>query len=390
MENIILRILPRCSALVGLSGLLLLSGISTALANEAGGTDTPALSETVVANTTQQAPGDIPVLLLSNRDSDNTYTRNAFLANMIGFSFDTHSTLIDGIPTLTLLQQYDVVLLWENGLMGDPRPQLTGDVLAQYVLGGGNLVIGTFYWQDRSDNTIYNRNGWGNLEAIDPFTVSTTTRPGSEYNNDTLDAGSIVTHPLTDGLNSMTGLYHGGVAAKVGTTVVASWSDGIPLIGFSAENCIVGISHFPTHDRYITVSGDFYKMWENALNFAALSCNQTLQVDIDIKPGSDPNCFNVNSHGVIPVAVLGSESFDVMNIDPDTLNFGGLEVRVRGKKGPLCGVEESNNDGFMDLVCHFEDDADNWEPNNTDLATLSGTLYDGSEFSGSDSICVVP
>jgi hypothetical protein len=30
------------------------------------------------------------------------------------------------------------------------------------------------------------------------------------------------------------------------------------------------------------------------------------EVGIDIKPGSDPNCFNINGHGVIPVAILGS------------------------------------------------------------------------------------
>ena len=36
-----------------------------------------------------------------------------------------------------------------------------------------------------------------------------------------------------------------------------------------------------------------------------------LQVAIDIKPGSDPNCFNNNGNGVIPVAILGSASFDV-------------------------------------------------------------------------------
>ena len=40
---------------------------------------------------------------------------------------------------------------------------------------------------------------------------------------------------------------------------------------------------------------------------------------IDIKPGSDPNCININGHGVIPVAILGSEDFDVSLVDPDTL-----------------------------------------------------------------------
>ena len=33
-------------------------------------------------------------------------------------------------------------------------------------------------------------------------------------------------------------------------------------------------------------------------------------VAIDIKPGSDPNCFNNDGHGVIPVAILSSTDFD--------------------------------------------------------------------------------
>ncbi len=112
-------------------------------------------------------------------------------------------------------------------------------------------------------------------------------------------------------------------------------------------------------------------------------------VTIDIKPGSDPNCFNINGHGVIPVAVLGSDTFDVTLIDQATLSFGGLDVRIRGKKGPLCGLDDTNIDGFYDLVCHFEDNPDYWETGNDD-ATLTGALLDGTEIEGTDSICIVP
>jgi hypothetical protein len=114
-----------------------------------------------------------------------------------------------------------------------------------------------------------------------------------------------------------------------------------------------------------------------------------LRVFVDIKPGSDPNCFNANGQGVIPVAVLGSESLYVSDIDQTTLSFGGADVRVRGNKGPFCGLEDVNSDGFDDIVCHFEDNPDYWEPGQDD-ATLSGKLLDGTEFEGTDSICIVP
>lgn len=122
--------------------------------------------------------------------------------------------------------------------------------------------------------------------------------------------------------------------------------------------------------------------------------NAVPTVEIDVKPGSDPNCFNLNGHGVIPVAILGSEDLDVYDVDTDPdatypISFNGLDVRVRGKKGPLCSVEDTNGDSYLDLVCHFEDDTSEWLGGD-DTATLTGQLLDGTRIEGSDSICIVP
>jgi hypothetical protein len=119
------------------------------------------------------------------------------------------------------------------------------------------------------------------------------------------------------------------------------------------------------------------------------SVASTVSVAIDVKPGAFPNCFNVNGHGVVPVAVLGSEVLDVALVDQYSLLFGGLAVRVRGNKGPLCNFEDSNGDGYEDLVCKFEDDPSYWEPGDG-TATLTGTLLDGTKFEGTDTICIVP
>ena len=121
----------------------------------------------------------------------------------------------------------------------------------------------------------------------------------------------------------------------------------------------------------------------------AIAADPIQVVDIDIKPGSDPNCFNINGHGVIPVAILGSADFDVAEIDTATLNFNGLAVRVRGKKGPLCSYEDSNSDGFGDLVCKFEDESGEWEAGSVE-GIVSGELTDGTVIEGTDSICIVP
>jgi hypothetical protein len=112
-------------------------------------------------------------------------------------------------------------------------------------------------------------------------------------------------------------------------------------------------------------------------------------VAIDVKPNSEPNCFNINGQGVVPVAILGDADFDVVDIDPESLLFDGFAVRVRGKRGPLCSSEDVNGDSYLDLVCQFEDDPTSWT-GGASSATLTGKVVDGGSFEGSDDICVVP
>lgn len=114
-----------------------------------------------------------------------------------------------------------------------------------------------------------------------------------------------------------------------------------------------------------------------------------LAVQIDIKPGSDSNCFNPNGHGVLPVAIHGSDQLDVADIDASSLLLDGLEVRVRSNRGPLCSFKHVNGDMYLDLVCPFEDDPTSWVGGGA-TAALSGYLFDGTPIYGTDSICIVP
>jgi len=122
-----------------------------------------------------------------------------------------------------------------------------------------------------------------------------------------------------------------------------------------------------------------------------------LTVGIDIKPGSYPNAINKNGNGVIPVAILGSADFDVTQIDPYSLSFQGLTVRIKGNDKPQCSIAdvsgnfaipEGTPDGYPDLVCQFVDDPSTWTVGDG-FATLTGKLLDGTPFEGTDSIKVV-
>ena len=120
---------------------------------------------------------------------------------------------------------------------------------------------------------------------------------------------------------------------------------------------------------------------------------EPIDVFIDIKPGSDPNCFNNNGTGVIPVAILGSSDFDVLQVDAATVQLASLQVKAVGKSNKLlASYEDVNGDGFLDMVAKIEDEDGVFEIGEVD-AILTGSLlldFNSMPFKGSDAICVVP
>jgi len=115
----------------------------------------------------------------------------------------------------------------------------------------------------------------------------------------------------------------------------------------------------------------------------------TIDVDIDIKPGSDPNSINTKSRGVVPVAILGSDSFDVTDVDVTTLTFGPDGASpVHDLSDPETydeHLQDVNDDGFLDLVSHYSQKEVGLCVDDTE-ATISGTLLDGTPFEGTDSV----
>jgi hypothetical protein len=133
------------------------------------------------------------------------------------------------------------------------------------------------------------------------------------------------------------------------------------------------------------------RMLDGLVSYGAAYTNYTLpvrsgppllQIAIDIKPGSNSNCFNQNEKGVIPVAIFGSNDLDVTKIKIESLALQGLSVKMTGKsKKFLAHYEDINADDYLDLIVQFQD-SDKWIVSGNDYATVTGILNNGTLIEG--------
>jgi hypothetical protein len=113
----------------------------------------------------------------------------------------------------------------------------------------------------------------------------------------------------------------------------------------------------------------------------------TLEVAVTIKPGADPNSANATSRGVIPVAILGSDTFDVADVDATTLAFGPAAAPLAHRNRPH--PNDPNHDDIPDLLAHFLTEEAGVAPGDEE-ACVTGETLDGTPFEGCDSVRTVP
>ncbi|MHC4611936.1 MAG: hypothetical protein ACYS7M_16510 [Planctomycetota bacterium] len=120
-----------------------------------------------------------------------------------------------------------------------------------------------------------------------------------------------------------------------------------------------------------------------AMDLAALC------IEIDIKPGSDPNSIRPTSQGKIPVAILSSPDFDARTeLDTASLTFGRTGDEESLSRCNRSG-EDINGDGLLDQICHFKTRDAGFQCGDTE-GVLRGQTVDGAPIEASDSVNIVP
>jgi hypothetical protein len=114
--------------------------------------------------------------------------------------------------------------------------------------------------------------------------------------------------------------------------------------------------------------------------------DHVVDAHVDVLAGEISNTVNATSQGSLPVAILGSDVFDVLDVDVTTLAFGlggGTPVHRAGGH-----PEDVDDDGFTDPVSHYAIPESGIAIGDAQ-ACVSGEFLDATSFEGCDDIHAV-
>lgn len=287
---------------------------------------------------TASAAGPIDVLVIQGDDGGAT------LAAQIAAAPNVNSVDVIGYgsnPSLAQLQLYDVVAIYTNTPVPDGAG--LGNVLADYVDGGG-IVVGLAFYNYVSD----------------PFAITGRFRtdgyaplaPGTLTNNFTSLGAFDATHPLMQGVTSLTTSFRSISTVQPGATLVASWSDGSPAV--AAKGRVVEISGYAGISG--GWSGDYGRIIANAADVEAppppsgsgtvyhrLSVDKTGPGD-GVVSGGQINC------GTVCDAMLAQSTLVTLTANPDDSSiFLGWSGACEGTE-PTCTIHMN---GARDVVAEF-------------------------------------
>jgi subtilisin family serine protease len=222
-------------------------------------------------------------------------------------------------PTLGELQAYDAVGAQSNFPYADPAG--FGNVLADYVDGGGGVVFGHFSFST----------GWAMEGRIMTGAYATIT-PGENIYNATTLGWNNPGHPVMSGVSTV-GEYFAGNGTFVGESV-AVWQDGRPYVGVSSNQKVVGLNQYPGNYVAPERTGDWVLVWHNAFMFVSGSVSGVHEFDpfapgLAVSLSATPNPALEKAQVSYAVATAGPVSISMFD-----LNGRLVKTLVNGNSKP--------------------------------------------------------
>lgn len=168
-------------------------------------------------------------------------------------------------------------------------------------------------------------------------------------------------------------------------TIAYDHADGAVLWSVAETGTPVGIATRAS-DGTVFVAGSGCA---GSCGYLTVAYRSSLIVRLDIKPGNAKNEIHPLSNAEIPVAILGSDTFDVRTIDRTSLRFGpagaspSLDLLVSTTYKDA--LKDVNRDGYLDLVPTFKTSETGIACGDVS-AGMTGRTLTGSAWEGSDSI----
>jgi hypothetical protein len=247
--------------------------------------------------------------------------------------------------------------------------------IADLTLGGPALNVAERGWKD-----------FGLLIRAEADVTLVSVRFPNQGHTDVInlirasDSALLASFPVTAGnTNAIVTINYPLVANEVYRLVATTMSNKY----YAASSLPAGNDDITVLSSTGNLGGPFSNYWFSFNDITTQRAVVDPEVAIDIKPGSDVNSINLKSKGVVSVAILTTEDFDALDVDPESVIFAGAQP-VRWH------IEDVDGDGYDDMLLQFNtQELTDLSADSTD-ALLTGTTLDGTvSFFGVDTVNIV-
>ena len=218
-----------------------------------------------------------------------------------------------GTMTLADLTPYHLIVTSNNNKWGDAgaNPNI-GNILANYVDGGGKLILANFVW----DNVGWGLEGRLLTDGYTPYRTATADLGNASLGN--YDN----THPVMKGVTALSvsgTAAHQNLPTESGATWIADWDDSTPCV-YAQGTSVIGYNFLlDWTDPGWPWSGDVPVLLENSINWlmahAAPPMPATVSITFDVQVTGGSGDIIRNTAELVWPADWTSDAHDVAIID---------------------------------------------------------------------------